>query len=66
MATMDREKLLSQEKLELTFKMFDKDKSGTLDMEEIKCMFGGIEIAENVWKDILKEVDENSDGKVVF
>ena len=42
--------------------MFDKDKSGTLDMEEIKCMFGGIEIAENVWKDILKEVDENSDG----
>jgi len=25
-------------------------------------MFGGIEIAENVWKDILKEVDENSDG----
>jgi len=66
MATMDRDKLLSQEKLELTFKMFDKDKSGTLDLEEIKCMFGGIEIAENVWKDILKEVDENSDGKVVF
>ena len=42
--------------------MFDKDNSGTLDMEEIKCMFGGIKIAENVWKDILKEVDENSDG----
>ena len=62
MATMDRDKLLSKEKLELTFKMFDKDNSGTLDMEEIKCMFGGIEIAENVWKDILKEVDENSDG----
>lgn len=62
MATMDRDKLLSKEKLELTFKMFDKDNSGTLDMEEIKCMFGGIKIAENVWKDILKEVDENSDG----
>ena len=29
-------------------------------------MFGGLKIADKVWKEIIKEVDENSDGKVSF
>jgi calcium-dependent protein kinase len=66
MATIDRDKLLSKEKLEKTFAMFDKDKSGTLDMGEIKQMFGGVDMADKVWKEILKEVDDNGDGKVSF
>lgn len=47
----------------MAFKMFDKDGSGTLDLAEIKEMFGGSgQIAEHVWKDLIKEVDDNGDG----
>ena len=27
-------------------------------------MFGGVKIAENIWKEIIKEVDGNGDGQV--
>ena len=43
--------------------MFDKDDSGTLDIEEIKGFFGG---NETTWKRVLKDVDENGDGCVDF
>ena len=42
MATINREKLLSKEKLEIAFKMFDKDGSGTVSVLELKENFGGI------------------------
>ena len=43
--------------------MFDKDGSGTLSIEEIKEVFGGMgKVNENVWRDIIKEVDANGDG----
>jgi hypothetical protein len=35
-------------------------------MNEIKQMFGGVKIAENVWMEIIKEVDNNGDGQVIF
>jgi calcium-dependent protein kinase len=41
MATINREKLLSKEKLEIAFKMFDKDGSGNISIVELKENFGG-------------------------
>jgi calcium-dependent protein kinase len=35
-ATINREKLLSKEKLETAFKMFDKDDSGSISIQELK------------------------------
>lgn len=40
MTVVSREKLLSYEKMEKIFKMFDKDKSQTISIEELKCMLG--------------------------
>jgi Ca2+-binding EF-hand superfamily protein len=42
MATINREKLLSKEKLETAFKMFDKDDNGSISVSELKENFGGI------------------------
>jgi len=67
MATINRQKLLSKERLEATFKMFDKDGSGYLEIDEIKAIFnpnGTQVIADSVWLDLIKEVDPNSDGKI--
>lgn len=42
-----------------------QDGSGTLSIEEIKELFGATSgISENVWRDMLKEADDNGDGNV--
>jgi calcium-dependent protein kinase len=47
----------------MAFKMFDRDGSGTITIEEIKDVFGGMgKVNENFWKEIIKEVDGNGDG----
>lgn len=57
-ATMDKKKLLSNEKLEAAFNLFDKDGSGTISAVEVKEVLGvGKNIDEKVWNDIVNEVD---------
>ena len=62
---------MEKERLEMAFRMFDKvlfyfnwkDGSGTISTEEIKNIFGSnAQIADSVWSDLVKEVDQNSDG----
>ena len=42
------------------------DGSGSISIDEIKEIFGsyGNSISDKVWKEIIKEVDDNSDGQV--
>jgi len=43
----------------------NQDGSGTLSIDEIKDLFGThAGISEKVWRDMLKEVDDNGDGQV--
>ena len=47
--------------------MYDKDNSGMISTDEIKEVLGvGKSITEDVWAQIVKEVDENGDGEVSF
>ena len=64
MATCNRKKMLEVNKLETAFKMFDKDGSGALDIDELKEVFSGAAIPDDVWDEVIKEVDENKDGEV--
>jgi len=69
MATMNRQKLLSKERLEAVFKLFDKDGNGYLTADELQEIFNpgnAKEIEENVWVELIKEVDENGDGKISY
>ena len=66
-ATMDKRKLLSNEKLEAAFNLFDKDGSGSISANEIKDVLGvGKNIDEKVWNEIIMEVDGNGDGEISF
>ncbi len=52
MTATDRSKLLSTEKLEAAFKMFDKDGSLTVSLEEIKGMLDALKILD---EDIVRQ-----------
>lgn len=66
-ASMSSKTLLSSENLRLAFNLFDKDHNGTISAAEMrKVLEGGFESADSVWKDIIRQVDQNGDGEIDF
>ena len=62
-AMISSKKVVTEERLEKAFKMFDKDNSGKLSVKEIRNVFGGTEAQ---WKQVIDEIDLNNDGEVDF
>jgi calcium-dependent protein kinase len=66
-ATTDKKRLLTDEKLKVAFNVFDRDGGGSISSSEIKEVLGvGKNIDEQVWAEIVKEVDPNGDGEISF
>ena len=64
-ATMNDKALLSSDKLQTAFKMFDKDGGGTISNDEIKQILSfGQNLDEKVINDIIQQVDGNGDGEI--
>jgi calcium-dependent protein kinase len=61
---MDKHKLISKERLEKTFSLFDKDGNGFLTPDELRDFFGPMNVDEDALKKIIQQVDLNKDGKV--
>eukprot|EP01017_Pseudomicrothorax_dubius_P024218 TRINITY_DN2577_c0_g1_i2.p2 TRINITY_DN2577_c0_g1~~TRINITY_DN2577_c0_g1_i2.p2 ORF type:complete len:342 (+),score=75.02 TRINITY_DN2577_c0_g1_i2:576-1601(+) len=62
-ATINRQSLLSKQRLEAAFKMFDLDGNGYISIEELKSVFGP-NVSSEIWKEIISEVDDNGDGQI--
>lgn len=59
--------MLKKEKLEAAFRLFDKDGDGYLTSDELQEVFNPgkqKDIDDQVWKDLIKEFDQNGDGKI--
>lgn len=66
-ATMNERELLSNNKLQTAFKMFDKDGGGTISTEEVKQVLSfGQNLDEEVVNQIIQQVDANGDGEISF
>uniref|UniRef100_A0A7S3NFM7 EF-hand domain-containing protein n=1 Tax=Euplotes harpa TaxID=151035 RepID=A0A7S3NFM7_9SPIT len=69
-ATMEQNMYLKEENLRTAFKMFDKDGSGKISIEEMKQVLGagvdGQTEDEEEWNELIKEVDINGDGEIDF
>lgn len=63
---MNEKALLTNERLNLAFKMFDKDNSGSITPSEIKAVLQGADnkIPNAVIDAIIKQVDANGDGNI--
>ena len=70
--TMNKEKILNNDNLEICFKAFDSDNSGKISLDEISAIFNSgdkekIDKEElEVFKKIIKDADENGDGEISF
>lgn len=57
--------MLTHDKLNKAFSMFDKDDNGFISLEELKDFFVAEDEAEqDVWDELIKEFDQNNDGLV--
>jgi len=64
-ASINLQTLTSKANLEQAFRLFDKDCSGKITIQEVKEILGGDQqVSDSVWQQIMKEVDANSDGEI--
>ena len=67
MATISSKKLLNEKNIKNAFDLIDKDHSGSITIDEIKDMIGADQdMPDEVFKEIIKEVDTNGDGEINF
>ena len=66
-ACVDKEQLLHESSLRQSFAFFDKDNSGSITPEELKGALGAEKnITDEVWAQVILEVDDNGDGQIDF
>ena len=64
-AALSEQVVFSSENLRRAFDLFDQQKTGRISASGLKRVLEGGSISDDqVWKDIIKSVDENSDGKI--
>jgi len=64
-ATIDKDKITSKTNLELAFKTFDRDGSGKINLNEIKCIFDNSKVKDDkIFEAMLSEADDNHDGEI--
>ena len=66
-APINRKTLLPKERLETAFKIFDQDGNGYLTADELREIFNpgnSKNVDDDVWNQWIREVDDNSDGRV--
>ena len=68
-AAYQKDLLLSQDNLKRAFALLDRDGNGTVTAEELAEVFGSGHVSqrgEEVWQEIIKELDRNNDGEISF
>ena len=66
-AAIDKRSMLSEDRIKKCFKFFDYDNNGKISVEEFKKVLqGNNQVKLDVWKSLIKEVDENGDGEIDY
>ena len=68
MASINKEKILTETNLKLAFNVFDRDKSGGISQNELKYILGenNVSAKENLWEKMIQQIDLNQDGQISY
>ncbi|CAD8131931.1 unnamed protein product [Paramecium octaurelia] len=64
MAAMNQEKLLSVQRVEQAFKIFDQNGDGFISKKELEAVMG--DLGDDIWNQILTDCDNNGDGQISY
>ena len=67
-ASINKEKLLTEQNLRMAFNMFDRDKNGRISQNELKYILGEYNpnAKEQLWKKMIEQIDLNRDGQISY
>ena len=72
-ASIDKNSLITDEKLEMAFRLFDKDGGGTISSQEVKSTLTGFNEEgqmsaeeDRIWTELVNEVDLDGNGEIDF
>ena len=68
MASINKEKILTEKNLKMAFDVFDRDKSGGISHDELKYILGEYNpnAREYLWKKMIQQIDLNKDGQISY
>ena len=67
-ASVNKEKILTENNLKMAFNVFDRDKNGCISHDELKYILGenNPNAKEYLWKKMIQQIDLNEDGQVSY
>jgi Ca2+-binding EF-hand superfamily protein len=67
-ASINKEKILTEKNLKMAFNVFDRDKSGGISQNELKYILGeyNVNAKEHLWKKMIQQIDLNQDGQISY
>ena len=67
-ASVNKEKILTEKNLKMAFDVFDRDKSGKISHNELKYILGeyNVNAKEHLWQKMIQQIDLNQDGQISY
>ena len=67
-ALINKEKILTENNLRMAFNVFDRDKSGGINQNELKYILGeyNSNAKEYLWRKMIEQIDLNRDGQISY
>ena len=67
-ASINKEKILTEKNLKMAFDVFDRDKSGKISQNELKYILGeyNVNAKEHLWQKMIQQIDLNQDGQISY
>ena len=67
-ASVNKEKILTENNLKMAFDVFDRDKNGCISHDELKYILGEYNpnAKEYLWKKMIQQIDSNKDGQISY